>query len=58
MRGRVVLTQFGSQGASGDFYMEGSVNKGRSGKDEAVMLVGFRLSTVAFFRSLGGGAKP
>ena len=58
MRGRVVLTQFGSQGASGDFYMEGSVNKGAHGKDEAVMLVGFRLSTVAFFRSLGGGAKP
>jgi hypothetical protein len=58
LRGRVVLTQFGSQGASGDFYMEGSVNKGRHGKDEAVMLVGFRLSTVAFFRSLGGGAKP
>jgi hypothetical protein len=58
MRGRVVLTQFGSQGANGDFYMEGSVNKGRHGKDEAVMLVGFRLSTVAFFRSLGGGAKP
>jgi hypothetical protein len=58
MRGRVVLTQFGSQGASGDFYMEGSVNKGRHGKDEAVMLVGVRLSTVAFFRSLGGGAKP
>jgi hypothetical protein len=58
MRGRVVLTQFGSEGASGDFYMEGSVNKGRHGKDEALMLVGFRLSTVAFFRSLGGGAKP
>jgi hypothetical protein len=58
MRGRVVLSQFGSQGASGDLYMEGSVNKGRHGKDEAVMLVGFRLSTVAFFRSLGGGAKP
>jgi len=58
IRGRVVLTQFGSQGASGDFYMEGSVNKGRHGKDEAVMLVGLRLSTVAFFRSLGGGAKP
>lgn len=58
MRGRVVLTQFGSQGASGDFYMEGSVNKGVHGKDEAVVLVGFRLSTVAFFRSLGGGAKP
>ena len=58
LRGRVVLTQFGSQGASGDLYMEGSVNKGRHGKDEAVLLVGFRLSTVAFFRSLGGGAKP
>ena len=58
LRGRVVLTQFGSEGASGDFYMEGSVNKGRLGKDEAVMLVGFRLSTVAFFRNLGGGAKP
>ncbi len=58
LRGRVVLTQFGSQGASGDFYMEGSVNKGRQGKDEALMLVGFRLSTVAFFRSLGGGARP
>jgi len=55
---RVVLTQFGSQGTSGDFYMEGSVNKGRHGKDEAVMLVGFRLSTVEFFRSLGSGAKP
>jgi hypothetical protein len=58
LRGRVVLTQFGSEGSSGDFYMEGSVNKGRRGKDEAVMLVGFRLSTVSFFRSLGGGAKP
>ncbi|HEX7597519.1 MAG TPA: hypothetical protein VF518_04840 [Polyangia bacterium] len=58
LRGRVVLTQFGSEGASGDFYMEGSVNKGRLGKDEALMVVGFRLSTVAFFRSLGGGAKP
>ena len=58
MRGRVVLSQFGSQGASGDFYMEGSVNKGRHGKDEAVVLVGFRLSTLAFFRSLGGPAKP
>ncbi len=58
MRGRVVLSQFGSQGASGDFYMEGSVNKGRHGKDEAVVLVGFRLSTLAFFRSLGAGAKP
>jgi hypothetical protein len=58
LRGRVVLTQFGTEGASGDFYMEGSVNKGRLGKDEAVMLVGFRLSTVSFFRSLGGGAKP
>lgn len=58
MRGRVVLTQFGSQGASGDFYMEGSVNKGGHGKDEAVILMGFRLSTVAFFRSLGGGARP
>jgi hypothetical protein len=58
LRGRVVLTQFGSEGASGDFYMEGSVNKGRHGKDEAVILMGFRLSTVAFFRSLGGGAKP
>jgi hypothetical protein len=58
LRGRVVLTQFGSEGASGDFYMEGSVNKGRFGKDEALMVVGFRLSTVAFFRNLGGGAKP
>lgn len=58
MRGRVVLTQFGSQGASGDFYMEGSVNKGRHGKDEALLLVGFRLSTLTVFRSLGGGAKP
>jgi hypothetical protein len=58
MRGRVVLSQFGSQGTSGDLYMEGSVNKGRHGKDEALMLVGFRLSTVAFFRSLGGGARP
>jgi len=58
MRGRVVLSQFGSQGASGDFYMEGSVNKGRHGKDEAVVLVGFRLSTLAFFRSLGGPARP
>jgi hypothetical protein len=58
MRGRVVLTQFGSQGASGDFYMEGSVNKGGHGKDEAVVLVGLRLSTLAFFRSLGSGPKP
>jgi len=53
MRGRVVLTQFGGQGASGDFYIEGSVNKGRSGRDEAVLVVGLRLSTLSFFRSLG-----
>jgi hypothetical protein len=54
VRGRVVLTQFGSEGASGDFYMEGSVSKGRQGRDEAVLLVGLRLSTLSFFRSLGG----
>jgi Spy/CpxP family protein refolding chaperone len=55
LRGRVVLTQFGSEGASGDFYTEGTVSKGRKGRDEAVLLVGIRLSTVAFFRSLGAG---
>lgn len=55
VRGRVVLTQFGSEGASGDFYMEGFVNKGGQGQDEAVLLVGIRLSTIAFLRSLGAG---
>jgi hypothetical protein len=55
IRGRVVLTQFGSEGASGDFYTEGYVSKGRAGRDEAVLIVGIRLSTVAFFRSLGSG---
>lgn len=54
-RGRVVLTQLGSEGASGDFYMEGSVNKGGTGRDEAVLLIGIRLSTLSFLRSLGGG---
>ena len=58
VRGRVVLTQLGSEGASGDFYMEGSVNKGASGRDEAVLLVGVRLSTLAFLRSLGGAPQP
>lgn len=57
VRGRVVLTQLGGDGASGDFYMEGSVSKGSSGRDEANLLVGIRLSTVAFLRSLGAGAK-
>lgn len=55
IRGRVVLTQFGSEGASGDFYTEGFVSKGRRGRDEAVLIVGIRLSTVAFFRGLGAG---
>jgi hypothetical protein len=57
LRGRVVLTQIGSEGASGDFYTEGFVSKGRSGRDEAVLIVGIRLSTVAFFRSLGSGRE-
>jgi len=55
LRGQVVLTQFGSKGSNGDFYMEGRASKGRSGRDEAVLLVGLRLSTLSFFRSLGGG---
>ncbi len=55
IRGRVVLTQFGSEGASGDFYTEGYISKGRTGRDEAVLIIGIRLSTVAFFRSLGSG---
>lgn len=53
IRGRVLLTQFGSQGSSGDFYMEGFVSKGQKGRDEAVILLGLRLSTLSFFRSLG-----
>lgn len=55
VRGRVVLSQLGSDGASGDLYMEGSVSKASSGRDEATLLVGIRLSTVAFLRSLGAG---
>lgn len=55
VRGRVVLTQFGTRAASGDFYAEGRVNKGKTGRDEAVLLLGFRLSTLSFFRSLGAG---
>ncbi len=53
LRGRVLITQLGSQGSSGDFYMEGFVSKGRAGRDEAVLLLGIRLSTLSFFRSLG-----
>jgi len=55
IRGQVVLTQFGSRGANGDFYMEGRASKARVGRDEAVLLLGMRLSTLSFFRSLGGG---
>ena len=55
IRGKVVLTQFGSTGANGDFYMEGWCSKGRVGRDEAVLLLGIRLSTLSFFRGLGGG---
>lgn len=58
VRGRVVLSQLGSDGASGDLYMEGSVSKASSGRDEAILLVGIRLSTVAFLRSLGAGGRP
>ena len=56
IRGQVVLTQFGSRGANGDFYMEGRASKARVGRDEAVLLLGLRLSTLSFFRSLGGGS--
>lgn len=55
VRGQVVLTQFGSRGSNGDFYMEGWASKGQ-GRDEAVLLLGLRLSTLSFFRSLGGGS--
>ena len=57
VRGKVVLTQFGSQGSSGDFFMEGFVSKGRSGRDEAVLLLGIRLSTLSFLRGLGMGGS-
>jgi hypothetical protein len=57
VRGKVVLTQFGSSGSNGDFYMEGYTSKGRAGRDEAVLLLGIRLSTLSFLRSLGGGPK-
>lgn len=56
VRGKVILTQFGSQGSSGDFFMEGFVSKGRSGRDEAVLLLGIRLSTLSFLRGLGVGS--
>lgn len=55
VRGKVVLTQFGSQGSSGNFFMEGLVSKGRAGRDEAVLLLGIQLSTLPFLRSLGVG---
>jgi hypothetical protein len=55
VRGKVVLTQFGSSGANGDFYMEGWASKGQVGRDEAVLLLGLRLSTLSFFRDLGSG---
>lgn len=57
VRGKVVLTQFGSQGSSGDFFMEGFVSKGRTGRDEAVLLLGIRLSTLSFLRGLGVGTS-
>jgi hypothetical protein len=55
VRGQVVLTQFGSKGSNGDFYIEGKASKGRVGRDEAALLIGLRLSTISFFRGLGGG---
>ena len=55
VRGQVVLTQFGSKGSNGDFYIEGLASKGSAGRDEAVLLFGLRLSTVSFFQSLGAG---
>lgn len=55
VRGQVVLTQFGSKGSNGDFYIEGLASKGSAGRDEAILLMGLRLSTVSFFQSLGGG---
>jgi hypothetical protein len=57
IRGRVVLTSFGSVGSSGDFYIEGTVSKGRSGRDEAVLLLGLRLDTLSFLRGLGVRTK-
>jgi hypothetical protein len=57
IRGRVVLTSFGSVGSSGDFYIEGTVSKGRSGRDEAVLLLGLRLDTLSFLRGLGMRTK-
>ena len=55
VRGQVILTQFGSKGSNGDFYIEGLASKGSAGRDEAVLLIGLRLSTVSFFQSLGAG---
>jgi len=57
VKGKVVLTQFGLAGGNGDFFMEGWTSKGRRGRDEAVLLLGVRLDTLAFFRNLGGGGK-
>lgn len=57
IRGRVVLTSFGSVGSSGDFYIEGTVSKGRSGRDEAMLLLGLRLDTLSFLRGLGMRTK-
>ena len=57
LRGKVVLTQFGSSGGKGDFFMEGWASKGRAGRDEAVLELGIRLNTLSFLRSLGGGGK-
>ena len=57
VKGKVVLTQFGLAGGNGDFFMEGWTSKGLRGRDEAVLLLGVRLDTMAFFRNLGGGGK-
>jgi len=57
VKGKVVLTQFGLAGGNGDFFMEGWTSKGRRGRDEAVLLLGVRLDTLAFFRNLGSGGK-
>ena len=51
----MVLTQFGSKGSNGDFYIEGLASKGSAGRDEAILLLGLRLSTVSFLQSLGAG---
>lgn len=56
IRGRLVLTPTSGEGEGLGVYLEGSMNAGR-GRDEARLVIGIRLDTLAILRAIVGG-KP